>query len=68
MLPRNGVSHRLFEENMKLIEPLLRNLSAVTQVIWFIQVPVIEMYANNDQHNADIFSEKTYKFYSVIVL
>jgi hypothetical protein len=58
MLQKNGASHKLFEENMILIEPLLRNLSAVAQVIWFNQVPVIEMYAGNGFHNTDIFSEK----------
>lgn len=64
MLISNGADHWSYEERLtgQLLPALGRLADLGTRVIWMMQYPTIEMFANNGDSNTDVHSSKIHQY------
>ena len=59
------MSEHAFERNLTLLEPVLRRLAQVSEVLWWNQFPTIDVHGSSSGDKARIYSEKL-RLYNVI--
>jgi hypothetical protein len=59
------MSEHAFERNLTLMEPVLRRLAQVSDVLWWNQFPTIDTFGSSSGDKARIYSEKLHVYNNI---